>query len=152
LIRKAGMSADDLDQLLNQRSGLSGLSQIGSDLRDIERAAEGGNENCRLALQVFCHRIRKYIGAYAAVMGGVDAIVFTAGIGQNSAVVRHRVAQRLDFLGARLDERRNRQAKVASENPVASISADDSRASILVVATDEAWAIARQCHAVMSAN
>lgn len=149
LIRSEGMDADQLDQLLNQRSGLAGLSGIGSDMRDIEREAEAGNEDCRLALQVFCHRIRKYIGAYAAVMGGVDAIVFTAGIGQNSAVVRHRVAQRLEFLGASLDESRNRNAKVDSENPVASIAADDSRTSLLVVATDEAWAIAQLCDAVV---
>jgi acetate kinase len=101
-----------------------------------------------LALQVFCHRIRKYIGAYAAVMGGVDAIVFTAGIGQNSAVVRHRVAQRLDFLGAEFDERRNREASVTRENPVAVLSSDDSCASILAIATDEAWAIARQSDAL----
>lgn len=149
LIRTEGMTADDLDRLLNHQSGLTGLSGIGSDLRDIERAAEEGNEDCRLALQVFCHRVRKYIGAYAAVMGGVDAIVFTAGIGQNSVVVRHRVAQRLDFLGAAIDERRNRQAKVSREHPVAVLSSDDSRTSILAIATDEAWAIARQCDAFM---
>jgi acetate kinase len=152
LMRSEGMDADELDLLLNHRSGLSGLSGIGSDMRDIEREAEAGNEDCRLALQVFCHRIRKCIGAYAAVMGGVDAIVFTAGIGQNSAVVRHRVAQRLDFLGASLDESRNRVAKVDSENPVASIATVESRVSILVVATDEAWEIARQCEAIVRAG
>lgn len=149
LARNAGMSADDLDQLLNHHSGLAGLSGIGSDLRDIEQAAEDGNEDCRLALQVFCHRIRKYIGAYAAVMGGVDAIVFTAGIGQNSAVVRHRVAQRLGFLGAVLDEQRNREAVVCRESPVAVLSSNESPTSILGIATDEAWAIARQCDALL---
>jgi acetate kinase len=148
LIRTEEMTADTLDRLLNHQSGLAGLSGISGDLRDIERAAEEGNEDCRLALQVFCHRIRKYIGAYAAVMGGVDAIVFTAGIGQNSAVVRHSVAQRLDFLGAVFDERRNREAKVTRENPVAVLSSDDSPTSILAIVTDEAWAIARQCDAL----
>lgn len=92
------------------------------------------------------HRIRKYIGAYAAVMGGVDAIVFTAGIGQNSAVVRHRVAQRLEFLGARLDEDRNRAASVTRDGPVAEISMTHSRTRLLVVQTDELWSIALQAN------
>ncbi len=144
LIRAEGMDADQLDDLLNRKSGLAGLSGRGSDLRDIELQAEQGNDGCRLAIQVFCHRLRKYIGAYAAVMGGVDAIIFTAGIGENSAVVRHRVAQRLEFLGARLDEDRNRDAKISSDTPVAKISSDHSRVHLLAVHTDEAWAIARQ--------
>ncbi len=93
-------------------------------------------------MHAFCHRLRKYIGAYAAVLGGVDAIVFTAGIGQNSALVRHRVAARLDFLGARLSEDLNRDCKVSLENPVADISTRNSRCKLLVVATDEQHAIA----------
>jgi len=121
-------------------------------MRDIERKAEEGDDDCRLAIQVFCHRLRKYIGAYAAVMGGADAIVFTAGIGQNSAVVRHRVAQRLGFLGARLDEDRNRDVNVSPENPVAKISTDHSRTSLLVVETDEAWSIARQSAKLVGAS
>lgn len=145
LMREGKMDADSLDDLLNRQSGLAGLSGIGSsDLRDIEQRAEEGNEDCRLAIQVFCHRVRKYVGAYAAVMGGVDAIVFTAGIGQNSAVVRHRIAQRMQFLGARIDEDRNREAGVNSENPVADLSALHSRVRLLAVQTDEAWAIASQ--------
>ena len=152
LIRSEGMDADQLDDLLNRRSGLAGLSNLGSDLRDIEREAEDGNDDCRLAIQVFCHRLRKYIGAYAAVMGGVDAIVFTAGIGQNSAVVRHRVAQRLGFLGARLDEDRNRDAAVSGDDPVVRLSTDHSRVQILAVETDEAWAIAQQSQRVAMAE
>jgi acetate kinase len=150
LIRTEGYSADQLDELLNRKSGLAGLSQQGSDLRDIERQAELGDDHCRLAIQVFCHRLRKYIGAYAAVMGGVDAIVFTAGIGQNSAVIRHRVAQRLGFLGARLDEDRNRDTRISADSPVVAISADHSRVHLLAVQTDEAWAIAR--HAEQTAT
>ncbi|MCG8648908.1 MAG: acetate kinase, partial [Pirellulales bacterium] len=144
LIRAEGMTPNELDELLNRQSGLAGLSGLGSDLRDIERRAEEGDDACRLAIQVFCHRLRKYIGAYTAVMGGVDAIVFTAGIGQNSAVVRHRVAQRLDFLGARLDEERNRGVGVSSASPVAVISTEHSRTKLLVAQTDEALSIARQ--------
>jgi len=146
LMRAEGMGLDELDLLLNRESGLAGLSRLGNDMRDIETQAEEGNEDCRLAIQVFCHRIRKYIGAYAAVMGGVDAIVFTAGIGQNSAVVRHRVAQRLEFLGARLDEERNRESSVTRDNPVAEISTTHSRVRLLVAQTDESWSIAIQAN------
>ncbi len=143
LMRSENMSADDIDFMLNRQSGLAGLSGVGGDFRDIERQAKEGNDGCRLAIRVFCHRIRKYIGAYAAVMGGVDAIVFTAGIGQNSAAVRHQVSQRLGFLGAHLDEFRNREASVTAETPVAEISTSYSRVKLLTARTDEAWEIAR---------
>lgn len=148
LAREAGMSIDEIDALLNKHSGLAGLSGCGSDLRDIEAKAEQGDERCRLAIQVFCHRLRKYIGAYAAVMGGVDAIVFTAGIGQHSCVVRHRALQRLEFLGAILDEDRNRTVQVSEEEPVVSISPSHSRVRLLVARTDEAAQIAKQTHRV----
>ena len=143
LQRREGLSVDELDQLLNKKSGLLGLSGVSNDMRDIDQRASEGDEACRLAIRVFCHRLRKYIGAYAAVMGGVDAIVFTAGIGENSAWVREQVMQRLSFLGVRLDEDLNRGAKVDQENPVSVISTDHSRTRLLVVATDEAHAIAR---------
>jgi len=142
IARKEGLDVDGLDKLLNHQSGLAGLSGVGNDLRDIEARAASGDEDCRLAIQVFAHRVRKYIGAYAAVMGGVDAIVFTAGIGENSALMRHRITQRLDFLGARLDEDRNRDARVSATSPVAEFSEHGSRVRLLVVATDEARAIA----------
>ncbi|MCP4868402.1 MAG: acetate/propionate family kinase [Proteobacteria bacterium] len=142
LARQEGLDLDGLDELLNRKSGLAGLSGVGADMRDIEERAGDGDERCRAAVHAFCHRLRKYIGAYAAVLGGVDAIVFTAGIGQNSALVRHRVAARLDFLGARLSEDLNRDCKVSLENPVADISTRNSRCKLLVVATDEQHAIA----------
>ena len=100
---------EKLEQLLKQRSGLVGLTGT-KDMRQIEQRAGQGDESCRLALGVYAHRVRKYIGAYAATMGGVDAIAFTGGIGENSALIRHRCLQRLGFLGARLDEDRNRDA------------------------------------------
>ena len=143
LARREGLSIDGLDTLLNRESGLAGLSGVGNDMRDIQERAAAGDERCRLALHVFAHRLRKYIGAYAAVMGGVDAIVFTGGIGQNSALIRHRVAQRLEFLGARLSEDRNRDAVVSRDSPVAEISLARSRTPLLVVQTDEEHAIAR---------
>ncbi len=148
LMRREGMNATAMETLLNKQGGLVGLSGVSNDMRDIEARAEEGDEACRLALQVFAHRLRKYIGAYAAVMGGVDAIVFTAGIGENSASVRHRVAQRLGYLGARLDPDRNRDAKVSAADPVFEISEPRARTKLLVVKTDEALHIAQQAAAL----
>jgi acetate kinase len=144
LMRKEGLSVDQLDDLLNRKSGLKGLSGVGNDMRDIEERAGAGDERCRTAIHVYAHRVRKYIGAYAAMMGGADAIVFTAGIGENSAYIRHRVARRLEFLGAHLDEERNRAAQVNHQHPVAQISTETSRAHLLVVATDEQHASAQE--------
>jgi len=143
LMREADLDPDALDELLNKESGLAGLSGIGNDMRDIEARAGDGDEACQVALHVFAHRVRKYIGAYAAVMGGVDAIVFTAGIGENSALVRHKIAQRLDFLGARIDEEANREARVDREAPVAEFSTRHSRCRLLTVKTNEQQAMAR---------
>lgn len=144
LLREGGFTVEGLDDLLNRRSGLAGLSGVGNDLRDIEARAAQGDEACRLALHVFTHRLRKQIGAYAAAMGGVDAIAFTGGIGENSALVRHRTLQRLEFLGARLDEDRNRDAAVSLDAPVARLDDGLSRVKLLAVACDEQREIARQ--------
>jgi acetate kinase len=144
LMKAENWSADDLDKFLNKECGLKGLSGIGNDMRDIIDKAAEGDVNCRLALNVFSHQIRKYIGAYATVMGGVDAIIFTGGIGENSAVVRHRVCQRLEFLGAVIDEDFNRDVKLSAINTVAEFSELHSRVKLLAVATDEQLAIARQ--------
>jgi len=148
LMRSEKLDADALDVLLNEKSGLKGLTGLGNDLRDIEERAAQGDDACRLAIHVFCHRVRKYIGAYAAVMGGVDAIVFTAGIGENSATVRQHVARNLDFLGARLDDDANRSARVSRERPVARISEENARTHLLVIATDEEHAIAEEAAAI----
>jgi acetate kinase len=148
-----GFTVDELDTLLNLRSGLAGISGAGKDLRDIERRAAEGDEDSRLAIHVFAHRLRKYIGAYAAVMGGVEAIVFTGGIGQHSALIRHRACQRLEFLGARLDEERNREADVEVGGvQVAEISQSHSRVRMLVVATDEQLELAREAAALLSSR
>lgn len=144
LMQEENLGAGQLNALLNKESGLKGISGLGSDMRDIVEAAAQGNEACRLAIHVFTHRVRKYIGAYAAVMGGVDAIVFTGGIGENSAIVRHRASQRLDFLGAVIDEDKNRDLDVTPNQAIEDISAGHSRCKILVVATDEQYAIAQQ--------
>jgi len=143
-LARKGMTAAELDTLLNQQSGLAGLSGAGNDLRDIERRAAEGDERARLAIQVFAHRARKYIGAYTAVMGGLDAVVLTGGIGENAAAMRLRILQRFDYLGLLVDEDRNADARVDAANPVARISADVSRVAALVVKTNEELAIARQ--------
>jgi acetate kinase len=142
LARSAEMSLEELDTVLNKQSGLAGLSGTSGDLRDIIDRAADGDDAARLSISVFTHRLRKYIGAYAAVMGGVDAIVFSAGIGENSALIRHRVAQRLDFLGAHIDEAMNRQVDITDADPVAEFSAPHSRCRLLAVRTDEQSAIA----------
>lgn len=149
VMQAEGWDAAKMDAVLNRESGLAGLSGVGNDLRDIERRAGEGDERCRLALHVFTHRLRRYIGAYAAVMGGVDAIVFTGGIGENSALVRHRTMQRLEFLGARLSEDKNRDARVSVEHPVTAVHEGHSRVALLVVASDEQREIARSAAALI---
>jgi acetate kinase len=150
LLRDGELDVETLDDLLHRDSGLAGLSGVGTDMNDIEERAAEGDERCRLAVQVFTHRLRKYIGAYGAVMGGADAIVFTGGIGERSALVRHRACHRLGFMGAHLDEDRNRDARVHRvEEPVVEISSADSRAKLLVVASDEERQIAHEVAALL---
>ena len=144
IAREEGMSIDDLDKLLNKESGLKGLSGHSNDMRDIIDKAANGNEDCRLALLVFAHRLRKYIGAYAAVMGGADAIVFTGGIGENSNVVRQRVTQRMEYMGVLTDEDLNNDIRLSEENPFAFFNASNSRVKLLAIKTDEEKAIAAE--------
>ncbi|MTB53573.1 acetate/propionate family kinase [Lewinella sp. W8] len=140
---KTGKSASEINDLLNRESGLAGLSGVGNDMRTILERSTQGDADAQLALQVFSHRLRKYIGAYAAVMGGVDAIAFTGGIGENSAIVRHRAAQRLDFLGAIINEDKNNTLRLTDEEPIRAFSMDHSRVALLAIHTDEQLAIAR---------
>jgi len=133
------VSIDDVMNTLNKKSGLQGVSCTSSDMRDITGAAAAGNAQAQLALEMFTYRIRKYIGAYAAVMGGVDAIVFTAGIGENVAIVRSMVMKDFEWLGIHLDEEEN---KVRADEH--RISTPDSRVEVWVVATNEELAIARE--------
>ena len=145
LHEQAGMSPAEIDDLLNRRSGLAGLSGAGNDMRTILDKSARGDADCQLAVQVFTHRLRKYIGAYAAVMGGVDAIVFTGGIGENSPVIRHRASQRLGYLGAIVNEDKNAAAELSATVPVVDFSMQHSRVKLLAVRTDEQLAIAREC-------
>jgi acetate kinase len=145
----AGWDAARLDRCLNRERGLAGLSGAGNDLRDIERRAAEGDDRCRLAITVFSHRVRKYIGAYAATMGGLDAVVLTGGIGENSITMRQRILQRFEFLGLVLDEDRNASVKLSAESPVATVTAAHSRIAALAVKTNEELSIARQAVQVL---
>jgi acetate kinase len=147
---RQGLDAQAIDRMLNHESGLAGLSGVGQDLRDIERRAAEGHDRSRLAITVFSHRARKYVGAYAATMGGLDAIVLSGGIGENSASMRQRILQRFEFLGLVLDEDENAAARVNDESPVARVSAAHSRVQALVVKTNEELSIARQAALVVA--
>ncbi|MCB9283122.1 MAG: acetate/propionate family kinase [Lewinellaceae bacterium] len=149
LMKKGNFSAEELNDILNLESGLKGLSGHSADMRDIIEQSAAGDEDSRLALQVFTHRIIKYIGAYTAVMGGVDAIIFTGGIGENSSVVRYRVGQKLHYLGALLDEDVNNDIALTDAQPVSKFSSPNSRVQLLAVKTDEQLAIARKAKAVV---
>jgi acetate kinase len=139
LHRQAGLGVEELDDLLNRRSGLLGLTGTG-DMRDVQTAASSGDATAAAALAVYSHRLRHYIGAYLAHLGGVDAIVFTAGVGENNASVRAETLRPLGHLGILLDEERNASASREARR----ISADDSPVAALVIPTNEELEIARQ--------
>jgi acetate kinase len=139
LHRVAGLAVDELDDLLNRKSGMLGLSG-NADMREVIAAAESGDDASTLALEVYLHRIRHYIGAYAAVLGGLDALVFTAGVGENSPEVRAGSVRGLGFLGIELDQ----DANASREDGPRSISAGGSRVAVLVIPTDEELEIAQQ--------
>jgi acetate kinase len=142
LMRTEKMNANRLDQLINKEGGLKGISGVSNDMREIEAAADGGNTRAMLALRAFCYRVRKYIGAYGAAMGGLDAVVFTGGIGQGSAWVRSLSCQGLAFMGIHIDEEKNKNAN--GFESVCDISAEGSSVRVLVVPTDEESMIARE--------
>lgn len=148
LFRSGQLSAEQLDKGLNKRSGLKGLTGS-NDMREIEHRASAGDEDCQRAITLYAYRIRKYIGAYAAAMGGVEVVAFTGGIGENSSMIRTRCVERLDFLGITLDESRNRAAKVSAERPIALISQDSARVRVLAVQADEELAMAREAARVL---
>ena len=137
LEKKLGLDADGMSNLLNKKSGVAGITGGSSDMRDVENAAKAGEPKAVLAQQMYFYRIKKYIGAYAAAMGGVDVIVFTAGVGENQVSMRSAVCEGLEFLGVKFDEEKN---KVRGEEAV--ISADDSKVKVVVIPTDEELMIA----------
>jgi acetate kinase len=148
LERTEKLSATQSEELLNKRSGLLGLSGVSSDMREVLKAADAGQSRALLALKAYCYRVRKYIGAYAAAMGGLDAVVFTAGIGQGSAEVRALALQGLECMGVVLDAARNRAARGFDD--VCRVSTDDSQVAVLVVPADEERMMAREALRTLS--
>lgn len=133
-----GYTPAQMRHVLNKQSGMLGITEMASDMRQIEEASHNGNERCILATEMYAYRIKKYIGAYAAAMGGVDAIVFTAGVGEHQWDVRHLATQGLEFLGVEMDEEKNR--KNFGEEEI--LTKPSSRVKVLVVPTDEELLIA----------
>ncbi len=149
LINQLGMDPKEVDRLLNKQSGLLGLSGVSNDMREVVEAAEGGNPRAILAIQVFCYRLRKYIGSYLAALGGLDVLVFTGGIGENSAWIRSRVCRNLEHLGIRIDEAVNAQAH-PKRGEAADVATQDSPVRVLVVPTDEEGMIAKESIAALN--
>jgi acetate kinase len=147
LARRAHLDTGALDELLNRKSGLLGLSGHG-DMRDVQKAADDGDQDARLALDTYLHRLKHYIGAYIAVLGGLDVLTFTAGVGENASAVRAGAVAGLEALGIRLDESRNAQRG----SGVRVVSTDDSPVTVLVVPTNEELEIARQTLAAIGAG
>ena len=144
LHRELGWSLDDIDASLNRESGLKGLAGH-NDFREVRQLLDDGDARARLAVDVYCYRLRKYVGAYYAALGTVDAIVFTAGVGENAAIVRERSLTGLERLGIRLDPAANR----AHRSGAARVSTADSEVAVFVVPTNEEWQIAREALAVV---
>ena len=146
IMNKYGMSADECLNMLNKKSGVLALSGVSSDFRDIENGANEGNEDCALALDKFAYEVRKYIGSYAAALGGLDCLVFTAGVGENSASMRARICEGLEFLGVKIDAEKN-----GVRGKEAIISTDDSKVTVWVIPTNEELMIAQDTAELVSA-
>ena len=147
LMSEKGWDAKAVDNLMNKKSGVLGISGVSSDFRDLEKAAAEGNKRAQLALDMFHARVRKYIGAYAAAMGGIDAIVFTAGLGENSPASREEIVKGLEFLGFEVDKEKD---NVRGKEVV--FSTDNSRVKLMVIPTNEELMIARDTQELYQAN
>lgn len=137
LISDVGLSIEEVNDLLNKKSGLLGISGISNDMREILKAKEHGNQKANLAIEIYCYRVKKYIGAYTAVMGGLDTLVFTAGIGENSPTIREKCCANLEFLGLEIDKEKNSSLRGEGE-----ISTFGSKVKVLVIPTNEELLIA----------
>lgn len=146
IMSKEGLTMSEINALLNKHSGLLGISGVSSDMREIINEMKNGNHRAKLAFEIFCYRVKKYIGAYAAVMGGVDAIIFTAGIGENSPDVRKKVCEGLEFLGIKIDDEKNNSPEKEKV-----ITTDDSKVKVLVIPTNEELVIALDTAEIVSA-
>jgi acetate kinase len=146
MMQRNGWSIDEVVEHLAQTGGLAGLSGIaGGDVRDLEAAIQSGNREAAVALRVFTYQVRKTIGAFAAAMGGLDAVAFTGGIGENSAALRTECCQGLEFLGIHLDQQRNEHGEGDRI-----VSADGSKVAVVLLATDEELIVARRAYRLLS--
>jgi acetate kinase len=135
IMEMEGIPPGKMSDLLNKKAGLLGITGKYTDRRDVQQAAEAGDARAKLAIEIESYRIKKYIGAYSAAIGGADAIVFTAGVGEMSALIREKSLEGLQFMGIKLDQEKNNLAK--TRNAETEISADDSKIKIFVIPTDE---------------
>lgn len=145
IMEKEGLTTQEANDLLNKKSGMMGFTGVSSDMREVGAAIEAGNERCKIALEMYNYRIKKYIGSYSAAMGGVDIIVFTAGVGEHQWDVREGALADMEYLGIKLDVEKNKQ--VNGEEAV--ISAPDSKVTVCVIPTDEELLIARDTLALV---
>ena len=145
IMNKYGYTADEMLNILNKKSGVLGISGVGSDFRDLEKAAKEGNERAQLALDKFAYEVRKYIGSYAAAMGGADIITFTAGVGENGPDMRESICEGLGFLGVHVDHEKNQVRGKETD-----ISAADSTVKVYVIPTNEELMIARDTLALVT--
>lgn len=145
LMRKEGIEPDEMDRILNKESGWLGISGVSNDLREVEEAARAGNERAQLAIDAFVYRCRKYIGAYAAAMGGIDVLVFSGGVGERAATVREKICEGLEFMSIRVDKELNR-----SEAAEKRISPAGAAVDVLVIPTNEEIIIARDTYEIVS--
>jgi acetate kinase len=146
-MRRGQLTGQQLDDLLNTKSGLLGISGISADMRQIVAAMKNGHPRAKLAFEIFVHRLQAGIGAMIAVLGGIDALVFTAGIGENSPEVRAAACANFTFLGLKLNSAKNEQSSADQD-----ISIPDSAVRVLIVCAQEDWAIARECWRLASAK
>ena len=147
IMDKKNLTPAEMDNYMNKKCGFLGMSGVGSDSRDVEKAISEGNDRAQLTYDVLCYQIKKYIGSYSAAMGGLDAIVFTAGIGEHSPYIREHVLNGLEYLGVKIDTSRNNFGH--SGDPV-KISTDDSRVAVYMIPTNEELVIAKDTEAIVS--
>ncbi|HQK54122.1 MAG TPA: acetate kinase, partial [Sedimentibacter sp.] len=141
LMKKENLSIEQADELINKKSGWKGLSGISNDMREIYQASQSGNERAKLTIDAVCHRFKKYVGAYSAIMEGIDILVFSGGVGQNAPYIREKVCKGLEYMGIELDEYKN-------QNTAGIISKDSSKVKVIVVNANEEKIIAQDTYEI----
>lgn len=147
IMEKKDMTVEEVNDYLNKESGLLGISGISSDFRDLIKAKDEGNKRAMLALNIFAYRVKKYVCEYVGIMGGVDALVFTAGVGENNSYIRELITNNLDIFGIKMDKKKNNNAKGQAD-----VSRDRANVRILIIPANEELEIARQCKCLLEGN